>query len=370
MLKIITVSRTQRVALLRDGRFVRLLGPGRHVLWTGLSWLGGALVELVTFDTLAPLMALSADDVLPTDLSEARVVSVDRHEIGVLRVDGRDTQLLLPGRYRLWQTAVPREVVAFDALTEPAALARADVLGVGQGSAWSEATADRQVAVVLCEDGLPVRELAAGRYRAWRSGPWSLRTVSRERQVLDLAAQDVVTRDQVPVRVKPAVALQVIDPVLHLREREGQGLVYGAVQLALREVLASRSLDELTEAREELSAQLLARARAALPEVGLALTEVWVKDVILPGEVRELVNRVTLARKEAEALAIKRREEVAATRQLANTAKLLEQSPVLLRLKELEAMGELVGKIDKLVLVGGDELARQVRLRTAVAEAE
>lgn len=357
MLQSITVHRHERVALLRDGRFVRLLGPGRHWIWTL-----GAMTELVRYDLRAPPTALQADDPLPADLAEAAVVTVARHEVGVLRVEGRDSQVLLAGRYRLWREGPRQEITRFDLLAEPVALAADDVLEVGRLAAWQEATADGHAEVVLLRDGKPVRALAPGRYRTWVAGPWSLRTVSRERQVVELAAQDLVTRDQVPVRVKAAAAVVVTDPVQRLREGQGDALVYGAVQLALREVVAAVDLDGLSQARAELSDQLLARARVALPPVGLALAEVWVKDLILPGEVKDVVHRVTLARKEAEALAIKRREEVAATRQLANTAKLLEQSPVLLRLKELEAMGELVGKIDKLVLVGGAELMSQVRL--------
>ncbi len=364
MFKTLTVHRHERVAVIRDGRYDRLLGPGRHTIWTF-----GAVVELVQYDIRGAPQRLGADEVLPEELEGARIETVGRIEIGVLRVDGRDEQLLLPGRYRLWEQPVPREVLRFDTLAEPVALAAGDVLRVGAGSAFVEATADARSAVVLLRDGKPVRALDPGRYRAWRSGPWGLRSVSLEHQLFEPAAQDVVTRDQVPVRVKAAVSLVVSDPVQHLRETAGQNLVYGAVQLALREVLAAQNLDALTEARTELSRALLARSRAALPEVGLELVDVWIKDLILPGEIKALINRVTLARKEAEAHAIKRREEFAATRQLANTAKLLETSPVLLRLKELEAMGELVGKIDKLVLVGGDELARQVRLRTTVDEA-
>lgn len=85
-----------------------------------------------------------------------------------------------------------------------------------------------------------------------------------------------------------------------------------------------------------------------------------IRDIILPGEVKELFNRVTLAKKEAEAMAIRRREETAQTRQLANTSKLLENNPVLLRLRELEGIAEIAGKIDRLTVVGGDELVCKV----------
>lgn len=368
MIRTITVSRVHRVALFRDGAFERLLGPGQHVLWTGLSTVETLVLP---FDDTAA--AIDPAQGLPVQLDGSEVVEVAAHELAVLRVDGRDRQLLRPGRYRLWRTGARQELLRFDVLAEPGPLPAEDRLELGQGSAWTEQAADAERAVVLVRDGLPLRVLGAGRYRAWTSGPWKLVPVHLGLEVLELAAQDVVTQDQVPVRVKPAATFRVVDPLRWLASRAQQVPIYSAIQLALREVLAGRTLDALTLGREDLSDDLLQRSRARLPaELGVALDTVWVKDLILPGEVKEVVHRVTLARKEAEAMAIRRREEVAQTRQLANTARLLEQSPVLLRLKELEAMGELVGqlsgKLEKLVLVGGEDLARPFRLQGLVDE--
>jgi hypothetical protein len=70
-----------------------------------------------------------------------------------------------------------------------------------------------------------------------------------------------------------------------------------------------------------------------------------VKDVVLPGEMKALLNRVIEAQKEAEANVILRREETAATRSLAQTAKVLGENPLLVRLKELEAYKELAAKV-------------------------
>lgn len=134
------------------------------------------------------------------------------------------------------------------------------------------------------------------------------------------------------------------------------------MQLGLREVITGHTLEGLLADREAAGAELLERARAHLPALGLVLESASIKDIILPGEVKDLLNRVTLARKEAEAMAIKRREETAQTRQLANTARLLESNPVLLRLKELEALGEIAGKIDRITLVGSGDMVKSVLL--------
>jgi hypothetical protein len=84
---------------------------------------------------------------------------------------------------------------------------------------------------------------------------------------------------------------------------------------------------------------------------------VGVKDVVLPGEMKTFLNRVIEAEKEAAANVILRREETAATRSLANTARLMAQEPILMRLKELDAFKEIASQIQEVrLVVGADSL--------------
>jgi len=75
--------------------------------------------------------------------------------------------------------------------------------------------------------------------------------------------------------------------------------------------------------------------------------------VILPGDVCELLNKVVEAERMAKANLIRRQEETAATRSLLNTARLMEDNPLLLRLKELEALEKLVEKVGRIDLHTG-----------------
>jgi regulator of protease activity HflC (stomatin/prohibitin superfamily) len=88
---------------------------------------------------------------------------------------------------------------------------------------------------------------------------------------------------------------------------------------------------------------------------GFSLRTVGIKDIILPGEMKDILNQVVAAEKAAQANIIKRREETAATRSLLNTAKLMEENPTLLRLKELETLEKITEKVDKLTVFGGLE---------------
>lgn len=70
---------------------------------------------------------------------------------------------------------------------------------------------------------------------------------------------------------------------------------------------------------------------------------------------KEILNRVVEAEKVAQANLIKRREETAATRSLLNTARLMDENPTLMRLKELETLEKVTEKVDKLTVFGGLE---------------
>jgi regulator of protease activity HflC (stomatin/prohibitin superfamily) len=118
--------------------------------------------------------------------------------------------------------------------------------------------------------------------------------------------------------------------------------------------VAARTLDELLSAKNALDAELRAFVRERIADTGLEVTELGVKDVILPGEVRELVNKVVEAERAAKANQMRRQEETAATRSLLNTAKLMEDNPLLLRLKELESLERLVEKVGRIDLHAGE----------------
>jgi len=90
-----------------------------------------------------------------------------------------------------------------------------------------------------------------------------------------------------------------------------------------------------------------------LAAVGIVVKNVGIKDIILPGEMKDILNQVVLAEKTAQANNIRRREETAATRSLLNTAKLMEENPLLIRLKELETLEKVTDRVERLTVFGG-----------------
>ena len=192
----------------------------------------------------------------------------------------------------------------------------------------------------------------------------ALSVIDLRERLIHVTGQEVMTRDRVTLRLN-------VSGDLPREGREAAGdrgarpddVVYLAMQLAARDAVTGRTLDELLAAREELAQVMLPAVAERARVVGLELIELGVKDLVLPGEMRDLLNKVIQAQKEAEANVILRREETAATRSLAQTAKVLSENPLLIRLKELEAYKELAGKVGQLHLVMGEGAVPTLQLK-------
>ncbi len=130
--------------------------------------------------------------------------------------------------------------------------------------------------------------------------------------------------------------------------------------MALRAVIGARELDSFLTDKDAVASEMeeLVRRRAA--ELGLEVASVGIRDVILPGDMKDLMNKVTEAKKAAEANLISRREETAAMRSQANTAKVLADNPTLMRLRELEVLERIATTGNLNVVLGEKGLADRV----------
>jgi regulator of protease activity HflC (stomatin/prohibitin superfamily) len=175
-------------------------------------------------------------------------------------------------------------------------------------------------------------------------------------QSLEIAGQEILTKDKVALRINLNAGARFVD-VLGAYAQQAKPLdwLYRELQFGLRAAVGTRTLDELLEDKgavdRSVAEHIGPRARAA----GLEVVSVGVRDIILPGEMKTILARVVEAEKAAQANVIRRREETAATRSLLNTAKVMEDSPVALRLKELEALEKVTEKIDRISVFGGLE---------------
>jgi regulator of protease activity HflC (stomatin/prohibitin superfamily) len=201
---------------------------------------------------------------------------------------------------------------------------------------------------LLYENGRFLRTLAPGRIgiAAW---PWRRQEVVRvdtRRTPFVLSGQEMLTADALSVRLNVAAEYRVVDAATAVHTVANyQVALYTALQLILRDEVQARTLDALLADRSALGAALLARGQAEAAPLGLELTQAGVKDVILPGDVKRMLSQEIEAQRAGRAALVAAREETAATRARANTAQILAGNPVLLRLREIEALAE-VGKGD------------------------
>jgi regulator of protease activity HflC (stomatin/prohibitin superfamily) len=169
-----------------------------------------------------------------------------------------------------------------------------------------------------------------------------------------VTGQEILTRDRVTLRINIAAEYRVVDPALAVSSvKDFADALYRALQYAFRKTLGSMTLDQILEKKVTVDAEAADKVRADMAAIGIEVSEIALKDVILPGEMREILNKVVTAQKEAEANVIRRREETNATRSLLNTAKVMAENPVMLRLKELEALETIAAKVERLTIYNG-----------------
>ncbi|QSB16232.1 slipin family protein [Natronosporangium hydrolyticum] len=185
-------------------------------------------------------------------------------------------------------------------------------------------------------DGEAREVLAPGRYR-YRPPRTEILPVDLRSQLLTVSGQEVLTADGVAVRVTVVLRIAVSDPVTHLTvSQQPTDEVYTAAQHSVRAAVTELTLEALLAARASLGPQLVPEVAAAGERVGLTVDQVSLRDVMLPGELRRAYAQTVLAREQGRAELERARAETAALRSMANSAKLLEQHPALLRLRTLQ----------------------------------
>ena len=191
---------------------------------------------------------------------------------------------------------------------------------------------------LLYKNGRLRRVLEPGAY--WVM-PWGLdwQLVDRRQRVMTVPGQEVLTGDNIGVKISLAVRYRVADPekAVHVVEDYADSL-YALTQIALRAVVSDVISEDLLGQRVVIGAHILDRVRAAATEFGVQLDATEVKDVMLSGDLKRAFSAVLKAKKEGEAALARARGESAALRNLANAAQLLEKNPALFRLRYLETI--------------------------------
>ena len=205
---------------------------------------------------------------------------------------------------------------------------------------------------LLYHDGRYVRLLIPGRYQFWRWQKIRVAHVSTRQMSEVITGQEILTSDKVEVRISMVAQYVVSDPALAINSVESfTDQLYQDLQLSLREAVASRTVEQLVEAREEIGTWLLDRVAPAALLFGITLKRVGIRDIVLPGVVRTVFLKEVEADRTGRADLVRARHEIAAARARANTAKILSENPNVARMQELDALVNLAGKPGNVVLL-------------------
>ena len=342
--------------LFRDGEFRGLLAAGTH-------WRFDPLFKLrvdVASQRDPWLVHEKLDLIVKSGALADRAVVLDLkdNERALVWIENRFSHVLPAGLYAYWTGQKDVRVEVVDARN--VRFEHADLKVIARSASAQRVldvcTVERDHAGVLFIDGRYIDTLTPGLYAFWKGqAEAKLVEVDLRETMVDVGGQDIMTADKVTLRLNAVVTYQVADARRAVsRTDDVRQALYRETQLVLRAVVGARELDAFLTDKDAVASEIEENVRQRAGELGLEIASVGIRDVILPGDMKDLMNKVTEAKKAAEANLIARREETAAIRSQANTAKLLADSPVLMRLRELEVL-EKIAASGKLNIVTGEK---------------
>ena len=342
-------------------------GDYQRVIKAGVHWLSwGESVQVYDLSAaFAPGEMLNIylkDEALSKELI---LVDVADNEIALRFEHGNFKSVLQPGRYAYWKGMIDYAFITADLskveITEPLnreVLRRALILPYIR--AYSVAAHEKGILFI---DGKYERVLEKGEYIFWKNSiPVNVIKADMRQLQMEVSGQEILTKDKAALRVNFYTQYKVTDIEKALVDnKDFEKQLYVLMQLALREFIGTLTLDELLEKKEAVAAYVLAAVKEHAIELGVKVSACGIRDIILPGDMKEIMNQVLVAEKKAQANIITRREETASTRSLLNTAKLMEDNPMLFKLKEMEYTEKIAEKISSITLSGGNRVVDQLK---------
>lgn len=358
----IKIKNHERGLLFKDGNFYKVLKPGTHFLNPFKSY----KLKLASLSERFYVENMEIDLFLDNKelLEELIVVNVEEYEICLHYVDNILADVLKPGKYAYWNVMKKHEFEKIDIRNpeaenmSPVLLNNpklSDIIGYYEVESYEKG--------ILYYNSNFKKALDPGRYFFWK-GPVNVKVlkVDLRQQQLDMTGQEIMTEDKVSLRLNFVCNYAIKDPLKVVKIKSYETQIYVLVQLILREYVGGVKLDDLLIKKDEINKYVLEKLKEHADNYGIDFIHAGIKDIILPGDVKEILNTVLVAEKKARASVITRREEIASTRSLLNTAKMMEENPTLYRLKELEFLEKICDKIGNVSISGGGNLIEQLNM--------
>jgi SPFH domain / Band 7 family len=359
-MKKVKVKAWQVGLVIKDGAFQRILMTGNYWFWKNEE----VYVFDITKQFIAPVeLNILLQEKAFTDI--VQVVEVKDNEIALQYENGLLKAVFTAGRYTFWKSIVKNEFVKADIgkieITEN--IDRAVLLSKLVLPYVRSISVENYEKAVLFIDGKYEKVLNSGVYYWWKNSiAIYIARVDMRQQQLEVNGQEILTKDKAALRINAWAQYKVADiEKALLQNKDYDKQLYVAFQLALREYIAGFGFDELLEKKESIAPFILQSVQASAEVLGVLVSDFGIRDIILPGDVKEIMNQVLVAEKKAQANSIMRREETASTRSLLNTAKLMEENAMLWKLKEMEYVEKIADKISNISVGGNGVLIEQLK---------
>ena len=355
------INENERGFLFKNGVYRKMLLPGRHFI---NRFLGETYAKV---NVSEPITALQNTDIAVLLRDKRFVDSVTRIDVpdGFIAIHMEDKRIagtLKPGTFCFWNCHHEHTFMLIDISKAEISDITPEQLRSIPTKLYSKLEVPEGETGLLFIDGKFERQLNSGSYYFWNNmQKITCRNVDLRTQQLDVAGQEILTADKVSLRINFVCTYRVTDAVKIVSElKDYKTQIYTLTQLALREHIGRFRFDELLEQKDSIAAIVLKQLQAKQGALFVEFSEAGLKDIVLPGEIREIMNTVLVAEKTAQANVIARREEVASTRSLLNTAKLMEENATLYKLKELEYLEKICERVGN-ISVGGGNLLSELR---------
>lgn len=363
-----TIIEANQLGLLyKDKQFVRVLEQGVHKLWGIQKKYTLKTVAINTLNreiTTEEILSL-LDEHSATFSQFADAWETGEQDLGLVFEANKLVDIKQPNqRGAFWKNVRAMRVEKVNIAEKFAIEERAAALMLGADSEKLRKAAGNAIYALTVPEGFVsflevngqvTETLAAGTYAWWKfSRVLKTKLYDTRLQNMEVNGQEILTKDKVSLRINLSATWQILDAEkVRLNLADHTDFLYREMQLALRTVVSTQSLDQLLQDKNLLNEQIQQIVAVKAIEYGIAVKTVGARDIVLPGEMKTILAQVVEAEKLAEANVIRRREETQATRSLHNTAKVMEGNPILLRLKELESLEKITGQIKSLNVYGG-----------------
>ena len=359
-MKWVRVNQWQVALVFKRGVYQRMLTAGKYWFWGN--------EKVTVYDLNKPFIPPVELNILLQDAQLAaalHLVEVKDGEIVLHYENEVLKQVLETGRYTFWKGVVAYKFVWAD-------INKVDITeGIDRATLQHKlvlpyvrnVTVDNHERAALFIDGRFVKVLESGVYYWYKNSiAVNISRVDIRQQQLEINGQEILTKDKAALRINAWAQYKVVDiekAVLQNKEYDKQ--LYILFQLALREYISGLGFDELLEKKDNAGVFIERVVKEQAAVLGVEVTGFGIRDIILPGDMKEIMNQVLIAEKKAQANSIMRREETASIRSLLNTAKLMEDNAMLWKLKEMEYVEKIADKVSNISVHGNGMLVEQLK---------